>query len=650
MGIGLERGHQIKQINTLSCESKTNFLPFIKVTIHPTLGDAEESEGIAAYCLADTGCSDSVISFNFFDQKLNINGRYSINPSNFVLNLAEQNNVLEVVGETKVIIKLTDEKHNSVAFMHKFLLIKNLNHNVFLGSDLLSSEKVYAKTRNEIIFNKIPGKMYNTAKIKNNDSFIVIPIAPGNPEAKYTNAHVNNIEEVTLRSRMNKNLPGKLDKKTMRFESEMKKIFDEYEIFTEDREELLKDAVASGSFEIPISNYLRDNPRVLNFEMNDFKPYFKTPDELIKLIDMEHLSKKSRAMMEESCRRLYPLFSKHVWHCGRIKDEAFVELNTEKQYAQKYYPIQKSVQPQVTEILNELKKQGVIRDIEKQESCQFVNCLLVGKRKNSNSIRLIADMRLLNLFTKSLVTAYTSPMEILANISSKAKVISVLDIKNAYMSVPIEKKSQRAFSFFGPKKELMCFCHLPNGFRNAGYFLQKNRLKILNDIPVIFCADDIIIYSDIGEEDNIKIVIQVLERLHKEGYKIAAHKIRLATTTVEILGVQYDLGRLSIPEARMKAYEAYKTPKSFKQVKTFLSSVSFFRCFLKNFSQIAHPLIKLSNKANNKADTTEKFLWNEVHEEAFKKIKNLIKNHASNFLPDYSKEFYGSVDASKYAT
>ena len=90
--------------------------------------------------------------------------------------------------------------------------------------------------------------------------------------------------------------------------------------------------------------------------MKDFDLYFRTPEELISLIDMDHLSVESKKMMKDCCRRLYQLFSKHVWDCGKIKDEAYIELNTEKQYTQKYYPIPKSVQPQVNEILNELKK------------------------------------------------------------------------------------------------------------------------------------------------------------------------------------------------------------------------------------------------------------------------------------------------------
>ena len=146
-------------------------------------------------------------------------------------------------------------------------------------------------------------------------------------------------------------------------------------------------------------------------------------------------------MMEDCCKRLYPLFSKGVWDCGKIKDEAYVSLYTDKQYSQKYYPIQKSVQPQVKEILDELKKQGVIRNIEKDEPCQFINCLLIGKRKDSSAIRIIADLRLTNLFTRPIQTAYTSPFELLANISNSAKVLTILDLKNAYLSIPIEKKA-----------------------------------------------------------------------------------------------------------------------------------------------------------------------------------------------------------------
>ena len=74
--------------------------------------------------------------------------------------------------------------------------------------------------------------------------------------------------------------------------------------------------------------------------------------------------------------------------------------------------------------------------------------------------------------------------------------------------------------------------------------------------------------------------------------------------------------------------------------------VSFYRGFLKNFSQVAYPLIKLANKANSNADAKENFMWTEQHEAAFKRFKQLIRNHAGNYLPDYTKPFSGTSGAS----
>ena len=129
------------------------------INLYPTTTDIEnDSHGIETYSLADTGCTDSIINFDFFRRILNKHDNYIIGPSKFVLNLAEQDKTMEVIGETEAWIKITDGRGNSVAFVHNFLLIKNLNHKIFLGTDLLASEWVYAKTRHEIIFNKVPGE------------------------------------------------------------------------------------------------------------------------------------------------------------------------------------------------------------------------------------------------------------------------------------------------------------------------------------------------------------------------------------------------------------------------------------------------------------------------------------------------------------
>ena len=120
---------------------------------------------------------------------------------------------------------------------------------------------------------------------------------------------------------------------------------------------------------------------------------------------------------------------------------------------------------------------------------------------------------------------------------------------------------------------------------------------------------------------------------------------------MEILGVQYSLGKLSIPKARVQGYMDYKTPSSFKQVKQFLGSVSFYRYFIDNFSQHIYPLLELSNKANVKegSKTKEKFTWKEEHQQSFENIKKLILNHTETHLPDFNKPFFAKTDSSKNA-
>ena len=71
----------------------------------------------------------------------------------------------------------------------------------------------------------------------------------------------------------------------------------------------------------------------------------------------------------------------------------------------------------------------------------------------------------------------------------------------------------------------MCFCHLPNGFKNSGYFLQQNLIKTLQGHPAIFAADDIIVATETSQEENIEAVIKILEKLHEEGYKIGPKKL-----------------------------------------------------------------------------------------------------------------------------
>ena len=69
------------------------------------------------------------------------------------------------------------------------------------------------------------------------------------------------------------------------------------------------------------------------------------------------------------------------------------------------------------------------------------------------------------------------------------------------------------------------FTVCPQGFINSGFFLQQALQKTLGDLKnVIFFADDILIFSTESEEDNIKTVVEVLERLKKKDSRCHQRK------------------------------------------------------------------------------------------------------------------------------
>ena len=117
--------------------------------------------------------------------KLKKTGSLPIQPSNFILSLAEKENTLEIAGEIEALIEFQDERNRTFKCFHKFLVIQNLNHDVFIGNDIISSPKVYAMTPKDIIYNRRLSKQYSSSRIKNNPKYLVVPITNVSQDKKF---------------------------------------------------------------------------------------------------------------------------------------------------------------------------------------------------------------------------------------------------------------------------------------------------------------------------------------------------------------------------------------------------------------------------------------------------------------------------------
>ena len=68
---------------------------------------------------------------------------------------------------------------------------------------------------------------------------------------------------------------------------------------------------------------------------------------------------------------------------------------------------------------------------------------------------------------------------------------------------------------------------------------------------------------------------------------------------------------------KIEAFIVWPRPTSVTEVRSFLGLVGYYRRFMKDFSKIAAPLTKLSQK-------NVKFIWTDICEENFRLLKDLL--------------------------
>ena len=239
---------------------------------------------------------------------------------------------------------------------------------------------------------------------------------------------------------------------------EIENELENYEIEHSERSEILEKAMNSDTLEIPVTNYIESKTKVHSVELKDFEPSFHTLEDLLKLIKTDHLSTMASKIFKEGCKTYYDVFSKFIWDTGLAKSvSAYVEMTTNKQYTQRYYPIPIKARDEVGKILKNMLDLNIIRYSTDDDKEQFINCLMITKRKN-NKIRLILDNRLCNAHSKTIEAQYPTNLEILANIPKNVKYITSLDLAISFHSIPIERSSQHAFSFYNEKKK-KCYIH-----------------------------------------------------------------------------------------------------------------------------------------------------------------------------------------------
>ena len=271
---------------------------------------------------------------------------------------------------------------------------------------------------------------------------------------------------------------------------------------------------------------------------------------------------------------------------------------------------------------------------------------IVMVKKKDGLWRMCVDYRELNAKTKNQDPYMLPRIDETLDRLNNAKYFSTLDLLMGYHQVELEEDSKDATGFQVPKMypSHWKFDYMPFGLMGAPRTFQRLIDQLLSNLPpdiAMAYLDDIIVMSQ-TIDDGIKRLEAVFDQLRLAGLKLKAKKCELFRTSVLYLGHIVSAEGIRTDPAKVTAILAWRAPRTAKQTKRFLATVSYYRRFIPNFSGIAEPLINLQRKRVG-------FKWLPECQEAFEFLRTCLVTAPVLAYPADEGLYILDTDASEHS-
>lgn len=223
--------------------------------------------------------------------------------------------------------------------------------------------------------------------------------------------------------------------------------------------------------------------------------------------------------------------------------------------------------------------------------------------------------------------------------------ISTLDLEAGYHQCPLTADSQEVTAFSIVGLGHYEFTRVPFGLSTAPNHFQAGMERVLKEAIaqgyVLLFLDDIVIVSKTFEE-HVAHVGKVLALLVAANLKLNWKKCHFLKEQVEFLGHVVGSGKIQVSPKKCEAIINFPRPKTPKQLRGFLSLVSFCRRFIPGLADKSALLTEMLKK-------DAKIEWTEERNDAFVRLKQSLVEPPVLHMPDFSLPFEIRADASDFA-
>jgi hypothetical protein len=136
--------------------------------------------------------------------------------------------------------------------------------------------------------------------------------------------------------------------------------------------------------------------------------------------------------------------------------------------------------------------------------------------------------------------------------------------------------------------------------------------------------DDILIYNRTWEE-HLKHVDEILTIMEEQTLFSKEEKCEFGLTEILYIGHAIDVEGVKVHQEKIQTIFEWSTPRTVTDLRGFFRICSYYRCFVKGFSQLVAPLTNLAKKG------------------AFTKMKRVMSTFPVLTLPYFTHPFSWSV-------
>ncbi|XP_041472642.1 uncharacterized protein K02A2.6-like [Lytechinus variegatus] len=298
-----------------------------------------------------------------------------------------------------------------------------------------------------------------------------------------------------------------------------------------------------------------------------------------------------------------------------------------------------ALKPSLKDKISELEEKGVIKKVT--TPTEWISSMVAVKKPGK--LRICIDPKDLNKALKRSHYPMPTIEEILPQLS-QAKVFTILDAKDGYWQVKLDKESSFLTTFWTPFGRYR-WLRMPFGIATAPEEYQRRQHEVVQGLPgVEAIVDDLLVYGSgetmeeaiINHDQNLR---RLLERARQVGLKFNKTKIQLKQTEVRYIGhVLTDKGLCPDPE-KIRAVAELERPRDVKTVQRFVGFVNYLAKFLPHLSEECEPLRQLTLKE-------VKWFWGPAQERAYSRVKKLVTTAPVLRYYDVNEEVTIQCDAS----